>query len=282
MENTVFLLFNLFFWIFVIILIFNTLIGLILGPLFYDEGTPWTFLFANAIVGVFTIWFAPRTNILTLLCLFFAAAVNLAFFILASKRQKRIFKIGSHLGRETLPLNTTSKPIREPTPASILDPIIKARLKINEPPPVGYWSVVFPNPMQFGQEHVVKINFSAFTNDSKERDDWLEAMRIAFKNSNEAILSITPVSQSFEVKPSSREISIQLGRSLTTDFFVTPTQLGKHPIRIEVHLGKTPLGWFQETIRVHINFHKGLATIAATIGIIATILSILGALKVLP
>jgi hypothetical protein len=129
----------------------------------------------------------------------------------------------------------------------------------------------------------VRVNLPPFATNSTNQDEWLESINISLKNNRETILSVVPIAQSFDVKPNSRELVIKtINRRIAIDFFVTPTQLGKHPIRFEIYLGKTQLGWFQETIRINMNIQRVLTISGTIIGSIATLLSILGALKLLP
>ncbi len=254
----------------------------LIGSYFLHENVSRRWLIAAAAIGLLAIIFVPR-GVFSSSLVFFLVGEGLllaTFILLAPLRQGRIFKLGSSFGKPIPATSLVEKDtnVTESILANIFTHLDKER-QVVDSPPVGYWSIVFPKNMVLNQTYAVRINLPPL----EGHDPWLEAVRDTIMRGKEAKLVIKPlVGESLRVEPNSREIFVPSMRSVPTEFFVTPTNVGQHQLRFEVYNEGVQLGWIEGRIRARINMEKWISLVASMLGLVGVILGILKSLRLLP
>lgn len=235
------------------------------------------------LVSISLILLAPR-DLASPICWIFLAGTWLSVWssFIIPARADRIFSLRGELGKSTV----DPVPLVDIPPVNNLLYIVMLTLQnaqalrnTSDHPPEGYWSVSFPNPMFLGKEYTVRLNFPPINATARAARALTEGQT---EGKKDVLLTVTPVAEAFSVHPQKRELPATGARRTRAEFLVTPTRIGKRRLQLEVFIGQTQIGRFQEIVKVYPSVQGLLAIAATVVGLFATLIGLLSKFKGLP
>ena len=206
---------------------------------------------------------------------FLLSVLTVVLYVSDPGPRHTVAEVGRNMGgpvKSSDALERLQKARQHPPLLTIGSEVIEERM-LHDSPPEGLWTMIYNNPMTAGRVYEVQCRFSP------PRTWPAEAFR---GNPGNPTLRLDVIGPTFFIKPEHREVLLRdMSNFVRTEVLVTPQKRGKMPLRIEAFVGATPIGWRQETVTVHSSASGFLMTATAIVGAIASVFSVLKALRIL-